>query len=144
VSAVPPPSEPGALSLGAGGDALQRIFAPDGLLARALPGEGRDFEERAEQRQMAEAIASAIQDGSHLLVEAGTGTGKSYAYLIPFILWAVSQNKKVLIATHTKALQQQLVERDLPFCATCSCAAWAWSFASHCVLAPRTISARAV
>lgn len=65
--------------------------------------------------QMAQAVASAIEDKAHLLVEAGTGTGKSYAYLVPFILWAVANNKKVLISTGTKALQQQLVERDLPF-----------------------------
>jgi ATP-dependent DNA helicase DinG len=94
---------------------LRRIFAPEGLLARALPGEGRTFEARDDQLVMAEAVAQAAQDKVHLLVEAGTGTGKSYAYLVPLILWAVENNKRVLIATHTKALQQQLVERDLPF-----------------------------
>ncbi|MBV9468980.1 MAG: DEAD/DEAH box helicase, partial [Abitibacteriaceae bacterium] len=104
-----------SLSFDAGGDALGRIFAPGGLLARALPNDGRNFEERPEQLEMARAVADAVKDRAHLLVEAGTGTGKSYAYLVPFILWAVSQNKKVLIATHTKALQQQLMERDLPF-----------------------------
>lgn len=80
-----------------------------------MPNQKRDFEERPEQLQMALSVAQAIENKSHLLVEAGTGTGKSYAYLVPFILWAVENNKKVLIATHTKALQQQLVERDLPF-----------------------------
>lgn len=104
-----------ALALGAGGDALGRIFAPGGLLSRALPGDDRNFEERPEQLEMARAVAAAAQDKAHLLVEAGTGTGKSYAYLVPLILWAVSNNKKVLVATHTKALQQQLMERDLPF-----------------------------
>ncbi len=119
---VPPPivkttsavEEP-VLALGAGHAALTRFFAADGVLANSLPSTGRDFEERVEQRLMAEAVASAIKDKAHLLVEAGTGTGKSYAYLAPLILWAVANNKKVLIATHTKALQQQLVERDLPF-----------------------------
>lgn len=96
---------------------MQRIFAADGLLSRSLPGEGRNFEERAEQRQMAEAVARAAEKRHHLLVEAGTGTGKSYAYLVPLILWAVANNKKVLIATHTKALQGQLADRDLPFLA---------------------------
>ena len=93
-----------------------KFFAPDGVLAQALSGDGeRDYEERVEQRIMAEAVARAAEEKHHLLVEAGTGTGKSYAYLAPLILWAVENNKRVLVATHTKALQQQLVERDLPF-----------------------------
>ena len=75
----------------------------------------RDFEARPEQLEMAQSIARAIEEKSHLLVEAGTGTGKSYAYLVPMILWALDNKKRVLIATGTKALQQQLVERDLPF-----------------------------
>ncbi|HVF10833.1 MAG TPA: DEAD/DEAH box helicase, partial [Abditibacteriaceae bacterium] len=115
---IPPPKIPIApdeLTLGADADALTRIFAPGGLLSRNLAGAGRSFEERPEQLEMARAVADAIDDKTHLLVEAGTGVGKSYAYLVPFILWAVSQRKRVLIATHTKALQQQLVERDLPF-----------------------------
>lgn len=103
------------LSFAADGDALQRIFASGGLLARALPGDGREFEDRPQQLDMAQAVGDAIKDRAHLLVEAGTGVGKSYAYLAPFILWAVAHNKKVLVATHTKALQQQLMERDLPF-----------------------------
>ncbi len=75
----------------------------------------REFEARPEQLEMARAIAAAAREKNHLLVEAGTGTGKSYAYLVPLILWAVETKKRVLIATGTKALQQQLVERDLPF-----------------------------
>ena len=75
----------------------------------------RFFEARPEQLEMAKAIAAAAREKNHLLVEAGTGTGKSYAYLVPLILWAVETKKRVLIATGTKALQQQLVERDLPF-----------------------------
>lgn len=113
------PSDPliaqAELPAAANDETLARFFGADGHLARALPGAGRNFEERDEQRRMAEAVASAARDSTHLLVEAGTGTGKSYAYLVPLILWAVENGKKVLIATHTKALQQQLVERDLPF-----------------------------
>ena len=75
----------------------------------------RFFEARPEQLEMAKAIFAAAREKNHLLVEAGTGTGKSYAYLVPLILWAVETKKRVLIATGTKALQQQLVERDLPF-----------------------------
>jgi ATP-dependent DNA helicase DinG len=107
---------------GAGRDlsaSVATVFQPKGILARALPqsqeGEERAWEDRPEQREMAAAVASAIENKNHLLVEAGTGVGKSYAYLIPFILWAINNRKRVLIATHTKALQQQLNERDLPF-----------------------------
>ncbi len=103
------------LPTAASDDVLRRIFGHKGLLSRALPTEGRAFEERNEQLAMAEAVARAASEKSHLLVEAGTGTGKSYAYLVPLILWAIENKKRVLIATNTKALQQQLVERDLPF-----------------------------
>ncbi len=67
-------------------------------------------QERAGQVQMAEAVATAMVDGTHLLVQAGTGTGKSLAYLVPSLL----HDKRVVIATATLALQHQLVERDLP------------------------------
>ena len=65
---------------------------------------------RAGQIEMAEAVANALSDRHHLLVQAGTGTGKSLAYLVP----ALVHGKKVLVATATLALQRQLVERDLP------------------------------
>jgi ATP-dependent DNA helicase DinG len=94
---------------------LERIFGATGFLAKTMKAEKRPFEARPEQLEMARSIAGAIRDKTHLLVEAGTGTGKSYAYLVPFLLWAIENKKRVLIATGTKALQQQLVERDLPF-----------------------------
>ncbi|MCS6860635.1 MAG: ATP-dependent DNA helicase [Abditibacteriales bacterium] len=90
---------------------IDNIFAPDGQLARCLP----TYEHRIEQQQMAHAVAQAIEEQRHLLVEAGTGTGKSLAYLVPFILWATRERKRVLVATYTKTLQQQLMEKDLPF-----------------------------
>ncbi len=96
-------------------DELGRLLSRNGVLAEGLNEGGRNYEERPEQLEMARAVQRAIDERAHLLVEAGTGVGKSYAYLLPFILWAVRERKKVLIATHTKALQQQLVERDLPF-----------------------------
>jgi ATP-dependent DNA helicase DinG len=65
---------------------------------------------RAGQIQMAQAVANALNNRHHLLVQAGTGTGKSLAYLVP----ALVHGKKVLVATATLALQRQLVERDLP------------------------------
>lgn len=96
---------------------LTKIFGSGGHIAQVMAAHKRSFESRPEQLEMASAISTAIRDRAHLLVEAGTGTGKSYAYLVPFILWALENKKRVLIATGTKALQQQLVERDLPFLA---------------------------
>ena len=84
-------------------------------MANMMAAQKRHFEARPEQLEMAKAIFAAAREKNHLLVEAGTGTGKSYAYLVPLILWAVETKKRVMIATGTKALQQQLVERDLPF-----------------------------
>ena len=81
-------------------------FAADGQLAKAIPG----FKPREPQRQMAQAVAQAIETTAPLVVEAGTGTGKTYAYLAP----ALRANKKVIISTGSKALQDQLYSRDLP------------------------------
>lgn len=64
---------------------------------------------------MAEAVGNTIEENTHLIVEAGTGVGKSLAYLIPFILWTQKENKKAVISTYTKALQHQLVDKDIPF-----------------------------
>ena len=94
---------------------LTNILGADGHLAGLMAAQKRSFEARPEQLEMAKAIAAAARERHHLLVEAGTGTGKSYAYLVPLILWAIETKKRVMIATGTKALQQQLVERDLPF-----------------------------
>ena len=88
---------------------VREIFSQTGLLSRAS-----NFEYRPEQQQMAVAVASALQNRRHLLVEAGTGVGKSFAYLIPAILFAVGRKKKAVISTHTINLQEQLVEKDLP------------------------------
>ena len=67
---------------------------------------------------MAVAVAHALQNQEHLAVEAGTGVGKSLAYLIPAILFATSQKKKAVISTHTINLQEQLTEKDLPMLAS--------------------------
>ncbi|QKJ87357.1 ATP-dependent helicase [Paramixta manurensis] len=85
-------------------------FAADGALAQAIPG----FKPREAQRQMAQAVDKAIASRSELVVEAGTGTGKTYAYLAP----ALRSGKKVIISTGSKALQDQLYNRDLPTIAT--------------------------
>jgi len=89
---------------------LDGIFGPSWKLSQSLP----TYEPRPQQLEMAKAVARCANEGSHLLIEAGTGTGKTLAYLTPLIAWAVENNKKVLIATYTKTLQQQLVENDLP------------------------------
>jgi ATP-dependent DNA helicase DinG len=92
------------------GPAVAAIFAPGGDISGAI----RNFEPRPQQARMAEAVYQAISQRSHLAVEAGTGVGKSLAYLAPAALWAARNKKKVVVATHTKALQAQLVKKDLP------------------------------
>lgn len=82
----------------------------DLLLSAHLPG----YEPRAEQQMMAEAVREALEGGNRLIVEAGTGTGKSLAYLIPVIEFALREDRKAVVSTYTKALQRQLVEKDLP------------------------------
>ncbi len=88
---------------------VEQIFAPGGLLSGA-----KNFEYRPQQQAMAVAVARALEHREHLTVEAGTGVGKSLAYLVPAILFAVSQKKKAVISTHTINLQEQLIEKDLP------------------------------
>jgi ATP-dependent DNA helicase DinG len=88
---------------------VEEIFSPTGVLSRA-----KNFEYRPQQQQMAVAVARALQHGEHLAVEAGTGVGKSLGYLVPSLLFAVAQNKKAIVSTHTINLQEQLMEKDLP------------------------------
>ncbi|WP_435011062.1 ATP-dependent DNA helicase [Tundrisphaera lichenicola] len=86
-------------------------LGPGGAIARRMGGK---YEERPEQLMMARAVARAIEDGSHLMVEAGTGVGKSFAYLVPAILAAAQEGKKVVVSTHTISLQEQLLHKDIP------------------------------
>jgi ATP-dependent DNA helicase DinG len=88
---------------------VEEIFSPTGVLSRA-----KNFEFRPQQQKMAMAVAQALANQEHLAVEAGTGVGKSLAYLIPAILFAVTEKKKAVISTHTINLQEQLTEKDLP------------------------------
>ncbi|MBT4899860.1 MAG: DEAD/DEAH box helicase, partial [Nitrospina sp.] len=83
---------------------VENYLGKEGILSTQLDG----FEYRHQQMDMAGAVEEAFGDARHLIVEAGTGTGKSLAYLIPAILWAVENNKKVVISTYTKTLQQQI------------------------------------
>lgn len=96
----------------AGPDLIQQVghvFSPEGLLSKAS-----NFEFRPQQQQMAVAVAEALEHRTHLAVEAGTGVGKSLAYLVPAILFATARKKKAVISTHTINLQEQLTEKDLP------------------------------
>ena len=86
---------------------LHQFFAPGGLLSQAHP----NYEFRRGQLQMAEAVEKALEDRRHLIVEAGTGTGKTLAYLLPVI----RSGKRVVISTGTKNLQEQLFFKDVPF-----------------------------
>src|SRR5258706_14273053 len=85
---------------------LQQFFADSGPLARVIPG----YRLRPQQVEMAQAVAQAIQSNGLLIAEAGTGTGKTFAYLVP----ALSNGGKVIVSTGTKTLQDQLYNRDIP------------------------------
>ncbi|MEO6990193.1 MAG: ATP-dependent DNA helicase [Candidatus Baltobacteraceae bacterium] len=87
-------------------ETIEELFAPDGQLARAHPG----FERRVGQVRMAQLVERGILEGAHTIVEAGTGIGKSLAYLVP----AIRSGKTVVVSTGTIALQEQLVRKDIP------------------------------
>ncbi len=90
---------------------LDILLGPDGPIAQRL---GAGYEPRAEQVSMAHAVDGAMAAKSHLLVEAGTGVGKSFAYLVPAIRRAMMHGETVVVATNTIALQEQLVKKDIP------------------------------
>lgn len=101
---------------------VDSILGAEGRIAARMP----QYEPREQQLQMANAVAQALQSGQHLIAEAGTGTGKSFAYLIPAILYATGEpiietddgktrSPRVLVSTHTISLQEQLIAKDVPF-----------------------------
>jgi Rad3-related DNA helicase/REP element-mobilizing transposase RayT len=92
-------------------DLIDDILGPSGAVARRL---GDAYEPRPQQIEMARAVRDAFIDEKHLLVEAGTGVGKSFAYLLPAIELATQQEKRVVISTHTISLQEQLIDKDIP------------------------------
>ena len=89
---------------------VENLLSPDGAIARRLDG----FELRPQQLEMASAVERTLQHKGRLIVEAGTGVGKSFAYLIPAIKRIVENEERVVIATHTINLQEQLIENDIP------------------------------
>ncbi len=92
-----------------------RFFEPGGLFEQYCAEDGIDFELRPQQQKMARAVADAAGMGHHLAVEAGTGVGKSFAYLVPQILTALEHETRCVIATYTITLQEQLMHKDIPF-----------------------------
>jgi ATP-dependent DNA helicase DinG len=86
------------------------LIEKDGQLAHNLPG----YEYRRQQVDMTRTIAEAFNQSQHLLIEAGTGTGKSIAYLVPSIIWSTLNGERVVISTNTINLQEQLIEKDIP------------------------------
>src|SRR5438067_3041732 len=90
-------------------ETTESFFSANGLLAKA-----KNFEHRPQQQQMAAAVACALEEERHLVVEAGTGVGKSLAYLAPSVLFALEEKKKAIISTHTINLQEQLLYKDIP------------------------------
>lgn len=89
---------------------IAAVLEPGGEFARHFP----EFEHRAQQVEVLKAVANTFSEGKHLMVEAGTGTGKSLAYLIPAAYWAKQNGERVVISTNTIALQDQLVRKDIP------------------------------
>ena len=87
-------------------DKFYEVLGDVGVLSRVIPG----FSVRQQQLEMAEAVDAAIADGKNLIAEAGTGTGKTFAYLVPALL----SHRKIIISTGTRNLQDQLFLRDLP------------------------------
>jgi ATP-dependent DNA helicase DinG len=89
---------------------IAELIGPDGSVARALPG----FEDRPEQLRMAFAVGEAFNGDRLAVIEAGTGTGKSLAYLVPALLWSLANEERVVVSTNTINLQEQLIRKDLP------------------------------
>ena len=105
-----PPLEPAGDLVGLDIGEVAALLQPGGLFAKHFP----HFEHRPQQVAMLESVAEALNEGRHLLVEAGTGTGKSMAYLLPAALWAIQNNQRVVISTNTINLQDQLIKKDIP------------------------------
>jgi DNA polymerase-3 subunit epsilon/ATP-dependent DNA helicase DinG len=105
-----PPLQPNKELYALDVDEVASILEYGGAFSRHF----EQFEYRPQQVEMLRAVTRALAEGQHLLVEAGTGTGKSFAYLIPAALWAIQNNTRVVISTNTINLQDQLINKDIP------------------------------
>src|SRR5437762_10271842 len=95
-----------------GSEFVERVrgfFSENGPLSKA-----KNFEFRPQQQEMAARVAQALEEEQHLIVEAGTGVGKSLGYLVPSVLFAVERHKRAIVSTHTINLQEQLLHKDIP------------------------------
>lgn len=92
------------------GEEIESLLSEDSVLAKAFPS----YEFRPQQTEMAMAVALAFNEGSHLIAEAGTGVGKSLAYLLPSVILAARTGERIVISTNTINLQEQLIDKDLP------------------------------
>src|SRR3982751_1690424 len=92
-------------------DLIERVFGPGGLVSQFQD----NYEYREGQIKMAEAIGRAFDEKKHAVIEAGTGTGKTLAYLVPAIAKSLTAKKRIVISTGTKNLQEQLMNKDIPF-----------------------------
>src|SRR5216110_2177319 len=100
-----------ALKDNLGSELVERVrefFSENGPLSKA-----KNFEFRPEQQEMAARVAQALEEERHLVVEAGTGVGKSLGYLVPSVLFALERHKKAIVSTHTINLQEQLLHKDI-------------------------------
>src|SRR5438094_5602359 len=88
---------------------VHAFFSENGPLSKA-----KNFEFRSQQQEMAARVAQALEEERHLVIEAGTGVGKSLAYLVPSVLFAIERHKKAIVSTHTINLQEQLLHKDIP------------------------------
>jgi DNA polymerase-3 subunit epsilon/ATP-dependent DNA helicase DinG len=102
--------EPTESNIPIGAATIDRVFATDGVLGRLFDG----YEQRDPQVAMAQAVAKAFNESHHVVVEAGTGTGKGMAYLVPAALHALERGQRVVVSTHTINLQDQLFFKDIP------------------------------
>jgi len=96
-------------------DGVDRFFQAGGRLEKGCGETGFAYEYRPQQAEMAVAVAGAIHRREHLIVETGTGVGKSFAYLYPLLRLALAEDRQVVVATFTISLQEQLIHKDLPF-----------------------------
>ncbi|MDO9545591.1 MAG: helicase C-terminal domain-containing protein [Pelolinea sp.] len=105
-----PPLKPNDEIIPLNVEEITEILSPGGLFSQYL----ENFEPRNEQIEMLQAVSTAISESQHLMVEAGTGIGKSYAYLVPAALWSTKNNLRMVISTNTINLQDQLMDKDIP------------------------------
>lgn len=110
IDAAVAPLEPKDNNIPLNLDETSAVIEHGGPFSRYFPG----YEYRPQQVEMLKAVTKALSESQHLMVEAGTGTGKSFAYLIPSALWAIQNQRRVVISTNTINLQDQLIKKDIP------------------------------